>query len=93
MGIVRYYLLILLLLPILISFSIPAFAQDTDAIESEGFTPAIEDFLAAFAMLADVIGEGLVAASLGWALKPAGIGFLIGMVLLIAFRTVAPVSF
>ncbi len=72
---------------------IPTFAQEASAVESEGFTPAFEDFLAAFAMLADVIGEGLVAISLGWALKPAGIGFLIGMVLLIAFRTVAPVSF
>jgi AGZA family xanthine/uracil permease-like MFS transporter len=44
-------------------------------------------------MLADVIGEGLVAITLGWAVKPAGIGFLVGMVLLIAFRTIAPVSF
>ena len=69
------------------------FAQEYTDIGSAGFTPTIEDFLAALAMLADVIGEGLVAVSLGWALKPAGIGFLVGMVLLIAFRTVAPVSF
>ena len=69
------------------------FAQEYTDIGSAGFTPTIEDFLAAFAMLADVVGEGLVAISLGWALKPAGIGFLVGMVLLIAFRTVAPVSF
>ena len=50
---------------------IQIFAQEAEVVESEGFTPAIEDFLAAFAMLADVIGEGLVAISLGWALKPA----------------------
>ncbi len=50
---------------------IPVFAQEDSAVELEGFTPTIEDFLAAFAMLADVIGEGLVAISLGWALKPA----------------------
>ena len=77
----------------LILLPIPVFAQETNAVESEGFVPTIEDFLASFSMLADVIGEGLVAISLGWALKPAGIGFLIGMGLLIAFRTVAPVSF
>ena len=72
---------------------VQVFAQEYTDIGSAGFTPTIEDFLAALAMLADVIGEGLVAVSLGWALKPAGIGFLVGMVLLIAFRTVAPVSF
>ena len=71
---------------------IPTFAQE-DVVEFGGFTPTFEDFLAAFAMLADVIGEALVAVSLGWALKPAGIGFIIGMGLLIAFRTVTPVSF
>ena len=72
---------------------IPTFAQEDGVVEFGGFTPTFEDFLAAFAMLADVIGEALVAVSLGWALKPAGIGFIIGMGLLIAFRTVAPVSF
>ncbi|MEX0656312.1 MAG: hypothetical protein WD154_02055 [Nitrosopumilaceae archaeon] len=59
--------------------------------EEFGFT--FEDILGSLGMLADVIGEGLVAITLGWAVKPAGIGFLVGMVLLIAFRTVAPVSF
>jgi AGZA family xanthine/uracil permease-like MFS transporter len=59
--------------------------------EEFGFT--LEDLLGSLGMLADVIGEGLVAITLGWAVKPAGIGFLVGMVLLIAFRTIAPVSF
>ena len=77
----------------LILLPIPSFAQEYTDIGSEGFTPAIEDFIAAFSMLADVIGEALIAVSLGWALKPAGIGFIIGMVLLVAFRTVSPVSF
>ena len=72
---------------------IPTFAQEDGVVEFGGFTPTVEDFLAAFSMLADVIGEALVAVSLGWALKPAGIGFIIGMGLLITFRTVAPVSF
>ena len=88
--------LVVLSLIILVSgilLPVQVFAQEYTDIGSAGFTPTIEDFLAALAMLADVIGEGLVAVSLGWALKPAGIGFLVGMVLLIAFRTVAPVSF
>lgn len=72
---------------------IPTFAQEDGVVEFVGFTPTFEDFLAAFSMLADVIGEALVAVSLGWALKPAGIGFIIGMGLLITFRTVTPVSF
>jgi len=70
-----------------------AFAQEYTDIGSEGFVPTFDDVLAAFSMLADVIGEALIAVSLGWAIKPAGIGFIIGMVLLVAFRTVAPVSF
>lgn len=77
----------------LIVLPIPSFAQEYTDIGSEGFTPTFEDVLAAFSMLADVIGEALIAVSLGWAIKPAGIGFIIGMGLLITFRTVAPVSF
>jgi len=70
---------------------IQTFAQEANVNEEFGFT--FEDLLGSLGMLADVIGEGLVAITLGWAVKPAGIGFLVGMVLLIAFRTVAPVSF
>jgi AGZA family xanthine/uracil permease-like MFS transporter len=44
-------------------------------------------------MLADVIGEGLVGISLGWAAKPTGIGFIVGLVFLLGFRSLAPVSF
>lgn len=77
----------------LIVLPIPSFAQEYTDIGSEGFAPTFEDVLAAFSMLADVIGEALIAVSLGWAIKPAGIGFIIGMGLLITFRTVAPVSF
>jgi len=51
------------------------------------------DIVAALSMLADVIGEGLVAISLGWAARPTGIGFIIGFVMLLGFRSVAPVSF
>ena len=54
---------------------------------------ALNDIVAALSMLADVIGEGLVAISLGWAARPTGIGFIIGFVLLLGFRSVAPVSF
>lgn len=52
-----------------------------------------EDITGSLSMLADVIGEGLVAVGLGWAAKPTGIGFIIGLVFLLGFRTVAPVSF
>lgn len=79
------------LLILLVLLPSQAFAQE-DAI-SEGFGFTLEDLLGSLGMLADVIGEGLVAITLGWAVKPAGIGFLVGMGLLIAFRTVAPVSF
>ena len=51
------------------------------------------DIVAALSMLADVIGEGLVGISLGWAAKPAGIGFIVGLIFLLGFRSVAPVSF
>lgn len=58
-----------------------------------GFVPTIDDIVAALSMLADVIGEGLVAISVGWAARPTGIGFIVGLVFLLGFRTVAPVSF
>ena len=51
------------------------------------------DIVASLSMLADVIGEGLVGIGLGWAARPTGIGFIIGFVLLLGFRSVAPVSF
>jgi AGZA family xanthine/uracil permease-like MFS transporter len=83
-------------IPLLVMFlgillPIQTFAQEANVNEEFSFT--FEDILGSLGMLADVIGEGLVAITLGWAVKPAGIGFLVGMVLLIAFRTVAPVSF
>lgn len=74
----------------MLASSSQAFAQEAN---TEEFSFTIEDLLASLGMLADVIGEGLVAITLGWAVKPAGIGFLVGMGLLIMFRTVAPVSF
>jgi len=55
--------------------------------------PTFEDVIASLSMLADVVGEGLVGISLGWAAKPTGIGFIVGLIVLIAFRSVAPVSF
>ncbi len=85
LGVLSPILLLLVLPPI------QAFAQEDNMTEEFGFT--FEDLLGSLGMLADVIGEGLVAITLGWAVKPAGIGFLVGMGLLIAFRTVAPVSF
>ncbi|MGI0058550.1 MAG: hypothetical protein ACREBJ_02180 [Nitrosotalea sp.] len=55
--------------------------------------PTPNDLLGALSMLADVIGEGLVGISLGWAAKPTGIGFIVGLIFLLGFRSVAPVSF
>jgi AGZA family xanthine/uracil permease-like MFS transporter len=57
------------------------------------FIPTPDDITAALSMLADVIGEGLVGISLGWAAKPTGIGFIVGLVFLLGFRSLAPVSF
>lgn len=57
------------------------------------FALTFEDITASLSMLADVIGEGLVAVGLGWAAKPTGIGFIIGLIFLLGFRTVSPVSF
>jgi AGZA family xanthine/uracil permease-like MFS transporter len=55
--------------------------------------PTPNDILGALSMLADVVGEGLVGISLGWAAKPTGIGFIVGLIFLLGFRSVAPVSF
>ena len=55
--------------------------------------PTPDDIVGALSMLADVIGEGLVGISLGWAAKPTGIGFIVGLVFLLGFRSLAPVSF
>lgn len=57
------------------------------------FIPTPDDVTGALSMLADVIGEGLVGISLGWAAKPTGIGFIVGLVFLLGFRSLAPVSF
>lgn len=57
------------------------------------FALTFEDIVGSLSMQADVIGEGLVAVGLGWAAKPTGIGFIIGLIFLLGFRTVAPVSF
>jgi AGZA family xanthine/uracil permease-like MFS transporter len=54
---------------------------------------SIEDFIAAIATLADAIGEGFVALTLGFASVPTGIGFLVGAALVLLFRSVVPVSF
>lgn len=55
--------------------------------------PTLNDIVGALSMIADVVGEGLVGISLGWAAKPTGIGFIIGLIFLLGFRSVAPVSF
>jgi AGZA family xanthine/uracil permease-like MFS transporter len=57
------------------------------------FIPTFDDIAGSLSMLADVIGEGLVGISLGWAAKPTGIGFIVGLVFLLGFRSLAPVSF
>jgi AGZA family xanthine/uracil permease-like MFS transporter len=57
------------------------------------FIPTPDDVAGSLSMLADVIGEGLVGISLGWAAKPTGIGFIVGLVFLLGFRSLAPVSF
>jgi adenine/guanine/hypoxanthine permease len=57
------------------------------------FIPTPDDIAGALSMLADVIGEGLVGISLGWAAKPTGIGFIVGLIFLLGFRSLAPVSF
>jgi len=51
------------------------------------------DIIAAVATLADAIGEGFVALTLGFAAKPAGLGFLLGAILVFGLKSVVPVSF
>ena len=53
----------------------------------------LTDILAAVVTLFDAIGEGLVALALGFASAPTGVGFLVGALLVIAFKSVVPVSF
>lgn len=77
---------------ILLTLTLPVYGQEADTGIFRT-APSFEDIIASLSMLADVIGEGLVAISLGWAAKPAGIGFIVGLIFLIGFRSVAPVSF
>jgi adenine/guanine/hypoxanthine permease len=51
------------------------------------------DLVGALVQLADGIGEGFVALTLGFAAAPAGIGFLIGGILILGLGSVVPVSF
>ena len=51
------------------------------------------DFVGALVQLADGIGEGFVALSLGFAAQPAGLGFLVGGFLLLGLGSIVPVSF
>ena len=53
----------------------------------------LADVLAAVVTLFDAIGEGLVALALGFSSAPTGIGFLVGAILVVAFKSVVPVSF
>ncbi|NTW05036.1 MAG: NCS2 family permease [Peptococcaceae bacterium] len=53
----------------------------------------LPDIVAALATIADVIGEGFVALTLGFAVKATGLGFLVGAVLLLALKSVVPISF
>lgn len=51
------------------------------------------DILAALATVADAVGEGFVALTLGFAVKATGLGFLVGAVMVLLLRSVVPVSF
>ena len=51
------------------------------------------DIVGALVQLADGIGEGFVALTLGFAVAPAGIGFLVGGILLLTLGSFVPVSF
>jgi len=53
----------------------------------------LQDILAALASVADPITEGFVALTLGFAIVPTGIGFLIGAAFMLIFNSVVPVSF
>jgi AGZA family xanthine/uracil permease-like MFS transporter len=54
---------------------------------------SLPDVFAVLATLADAIGEGFVALTLGFAAMPTGIGFLIGAILAFSLGSVVPVSF
>lgn len=83
---------LIMTISILLTLTLPVYGQEADTGIFRT-APSFEDIIASLSMLADVIGEGLVAISLGWAAKPAGIGFIVGLIFLIGFRSVAPVSF
>ncbi len=51
------------------------------------------DIIAVLTLLPDVIGEGFVAITLGFAAMPAGLGFLAGGILVLALGSVTPTSF
>lgn len=83
---------LIMTISILLTLTLPVYGQEADTGIFRT-APSFEDIVASLSMLADVIGEGLVAISLGWAAKPAGIGFIVGLIFLIGFRSVSPVSF
>ncbi|MDQ3874945.1 MAG: NCS2 family permease [Actinomycetota bacterium] len=51
------------------------------------------DFVGALVQIADGVGEGFVALTLGFAARPAALGFLVGGILLLALGSFTPVSF
>jgi AGZA family xanthine/uracil permease-like MFS transporter len=51
------------------------------------------DIVGALVQLADGIGEGFVALTLGFAAAPAGIGFLVGGILILGLGSIVPASF
>ncbi len=51
------------------------------------------DVVGALVQLADGIGEGFVALTLGFAAAPMGIGFIVGGILVLGLGSVVPVSF
>ncbi len=51
------------------------------------------DVLAAVVTLFDAVGEGLVALALGFSSAPTGVGFLVAAILVLALKSVVPVSF
>ena len=51
------------------------------------------DFLSAFIMFFDLVGEGFVALALGFSSAPTGIGFLVGALLVFFLKSALPVSF
>lgn len=67
---------------------VPAIAASATAWALEG-----GDFVGALVQLADGVGEGFVALTLGFAAQPAGIGFLVGGFLMLGLGSFVPVSF